>query len=307
MFLYLKGNKRFNDFVDIFISSSIIFALIFNLVICIGYFCLIDDPHGCLLQPLLVTYTHCSGMTAIVFFIVLSIAVLSSHNPKEKCFDGDSETSSVGNDDRIDAAPISVIQSVNSTKLKQRNQDENFSLYSVSLISQDSSIMEETEWAGKVENVLIHLMYSLFFILHLGNLILGSTIIFPLFFELKLHLGKIIDENYFCSPSMFWFTFITISLEYFIIFIFAFSMWKIVCRKLEEENEASSFSYKLADWIKAKECGEQDQITLQNIRQGQVLEHLRGGEHFIFEPYNHFLYIEKIYKKFLFDAHFVYL
>ena len=84
-------------------------------------------------------------------------------------------------------------------------------------------------------------------------------------------------------------------------------MWKIVCRKLEEENEASSFSYKLADWIKAKECGEQDQITLQNIRQGQVLEHLRGGEHFIFEPYNHFLYIEKIYKKFLFDTHFVYL
>ena len=234
MFLYLKGNKCFNDFVDIFISSSIIFALIFNIVICIGYFCLIDDPHGCLLQPLLVTYTHCSGLTAIVFFVVLTIAVLSSHNPKEKCFDNDSQKSSVGrnDEDRIDGGPVSVIQSVSSTKLKKqlRNiEDDSFSLYSVSLISQGSSYMEETEWAGKVEIILTHLMYSLFFILHVGNLILGTTIIFPLFFELKLHLGEIIDENYFCSPSMFWFSFITISLEYVIILTFVFSMWKIVC------------------------------------------------------------------------------
>ena len=239
MFLYLKGKKNFNDFVDIFISSSTIFALIFNVVMCIGYFCLLSDTHGCHLQPLLVTYTHCSGLTAIIFFVVLTIAILSSPNPKEKCLDSSSssEKSFQQNEEHVDG-PVSVIQSV-SAKLKLRGEDT-FSMQSISLISQDSSYMEETEWAEKVEQVLIHLIYSLFFILHLANLILGTTIIFPLFFDLKLHLGEIIDENYFCSPSMFWFSFLTICFEYVMIFTFVFSMWKIVCRKLEE-NEANKF------------------------------------------------------------------
>ena len=138
--------------------------------------------------------------------------------------------------------PISVIQpAISNLKERERLQTFTSSLHSVSLISENSSFMEETEWAGKVEQFLTHLIYSLFFILHVGNLIFGTSIIFPLFFDLKLHLGKVIDDFVqLCSPSLFWFTFISIIIEYLMIIVFASSTFMMTCNTSEE-----TVSYKL--------------------------------------------------------------
>ena len=93
MFLYVKGNRKFNDTVDIFISTSAIFALIFNSVVLVGYFCIYGFHQGCTLQPWLITYYQCSGITAILFFVTIAIAMLSSHRPRERCYETYSEPS----------------------------------------------------------------------------------------------------------------------------------------------------------------------------------------------------------------------
>ena len=56
-----------------------------------------------------------------------------------------------------------------------------------------------------------------------------------------LRLGKVIDDfNQLCSPSIFWFTFISIIMEYLMIIVFASSTFMMTCNTSEE-----TVSYKL--------------------------------------------------------------
>ena len=46
--------------------------------------------------------------------------------------------------------------------------------------------MEPTEWAYRMGKFITHSVYTLFALLHIGNLIFGSVVLFPMFFDLHL-------------------------------------------------------------------------------------------------------------------------
>ena len=99
---------------------------------------------------------------------------------------------------------------------------------SESILNSSTETLVLTEWAQRAEKQLYHGLFLIFFLQHFGNLIFGTWILFPLFFNLDLHLGKIIDEEYVCHPSLFWFTFLTLLLEYGMILIFTISFFNFV-------------------------------------------------------------------------------
>ncbi len=91
-----------------------------------------------------------------------------------------------------------------------------------------------TNWAQVTDQLLTYAFYALFFTLHLINLIFGTAIMLPLFFDLNLHLGKIIDDEGVCYPPLFWFNFLTLGIEYFLISLFVLSFAKIVPAETSE-------------------------------------------------------------------------
>ena len=85
MFLYIKNNKNFNKIVDIFISSSTVIFGIFQAVVLVGYTFLAPiwgTSISCNIQPLLIVYFHCIGITSLIFIFTILTAILSSHEPK---------------------------------------------------------------------------------------------------------------------------------------------------------------------------------------------------------------------------------
>ena len=85
MFLYKKDNKSFNLVVDIFISSVTVTALIFHVLVLIGYISLSFVEIKCQIQPLLETYMTLIGALSIATIAIVLIMVLSSHDHKETC------------------------------------------------------------------------------------------------------------------------------------------------------------------------------------------------------------------------------
>ena len=79
---------------------------------------------------------------------------------------------------------------------------------------------QPTEWAYGMDKIKCHSIFTLLFLLHLSTLIIGSVVIIPLFFQLDIHLGKILTSPLVCYPALFWFSFLTLILEYLMIFIF---------------------------------------------------------------------------------------
>jgi hypothetical protein len=53
--------------------------------------------------------------------------------------------------------------------------------------------MEPTEWAYRMGKFITHSVYTLFALLHVGNLIFGTVLLFPMFSD--LHLQEL-DEPY---------------------------------------------------------------------------------------------------------------
>ena len=53
--------------------------------------------------------------------------------------------------------------------------------------------MEPTEWAYHMGKFITHSVYTLFALLHLGNLIFGTVLLFPMFSDLYL---QELDEPY---------------------------------------------------------------------------------------------------------------
>ena len=52
--------------------------------------------------------------------------------------------------------------------------------------------MEPTEWAYNMGKFITHSVYTVFALLHLGNLIFGTALLFPMFFD--LHLQELDDQ-----------------------------------------------------------------------------------------------------------------
>ena len=46
--------------------------------------------------------------------------------------------------------------------------------------------MEPTEWAYHMGKFITHSVYTLFALLHIGNLIFGTVLLLPMFFDLHL-------------------------------------------------------------------------------------------------------------------------
>ena len=95
MFLYINGSKKFNFFVDNFISSVTIFAIIYDTVIFIGYILLsFTKAYSCHIKPSLQIYMDFAGYLSIFTLIILLIAFLMSPSHTEEClFISSSETS----------------------------------------------------------------------------------------------------------------------------------------------------------------------------------------------------------------------
>ena len=53
--------------------------------------------------------------------------------------------------------------------------------------------MEPTEWAYHMGKVITHSVYTLFALLHIGNLIFGTVLLLPMFSDLYL---QELDEPY---------------------------------------------------------------------------------------------------------------
>ena len=94
MYFATSHQKKFKLNLDIFISSSIILAVIFNCVNLIGYIALNFVSFKCNIRPQLETYFNCTGATSILTLCTLVVALLSSHNPKETCCNTSSKSSS---------------------------------------------------------------------------------------------------------------------------------------------------------------------------------------------------------------------
>ena len=124
------------------------------------------------------------------------------------------------------------IQIVSSRLLNRRLSILDASNVSFTNSSGSSIGLQQTEWANMVEKYLSHTFYSLFVLVHIGNLCFGTATVIPLFFELELHLGKILDGNATCQPPLFWFTFLTLLWQYVMIFIFTLSFAKIVPKEV---------------------------------------------------------------------------
>ena len=53
--------------------------------------------------------------------------------------------------------------------------------------------MEPTEWAYRMGKFITHSVYTLFALLHVGNLIFGTVLLFPMFSDFYL---QELDEPY---------------------------------------------------------------------------------------------------------------
>ena len=95
--------------------------------------------------------------------------------------------------------------------------------------------MEPTEWAYRTEKFITHAVYILFALLHFGNLIFGTILLFPMFSLSELHLEEVNypTSNYqVCYPPLFWFTFMSLLVEYSVLIIFILSFSLIVPKEV---------------------------------------------------------------------------
>lgn len=212
-------NKKYSMILDIFMSSSTVMSLIFQSVIAIGYLLLVTGNRKCNINPNLEVYFHCMGVLSLLVLLTLFLFVLRSH--KEVVCVQRPKTSL----EEPDATSV-ISQSVSSRILHQRRLDTISGSFSTLSHTDDCSscnTIQSTEWALYVGKIIRQAVYSIFFLLHLCNLIMGSVILFPLFFDLDLQLGKVIADEGVCNPPLFWFTFITLAIEYLLILIFTCS------------------------------------------------------------------------------------
>ena len=107
--------------------------------------------------------------------------------------------------------------------------------------------IESTEWAHWVENTAIHSIYSIFFIMHFLNLIFGTMVVFPLFYEVhKLDWmddgGFLVNEE-LCNVKLFWFTFLILIVDYFMTFVAVIGFFRIVPFEIMSNRNIATFNY----------------------------------------------------------------
>jgi hypothetical protein len=74
-------------------------------------------------------------------------------------------------------------------------------------------------------------------------MLFGTFVVFPLFFKLDLHLGKILDDQKDCFPPLFWFAFLILLIQYLMIIVFM--SWFVAtvpaeCKKISKQFDSSS-------------------------------------------------------------------
>ena len=76
----------------------------------------------------------------------------------------------------------------------------------------------------------MHFTFTMFFLVHLVNFIFGSVVIFPMGYDLYWYQK---DQDFLmnallCYPDIFWFSLLTLLMEYLILVIFSIMFLSIV-------------------------------------------------------------------------------
>ena len=103
--------------------------------------------------------------------------------------------------------------------------------------------LEPTEWAHWMKVTILHFTYSIFFIVIFFNLCFGSLIIIPLlnelYYDYDMDTGYLMDKS-ICYPDIFWFSFLTLCIEYFVMLVFLIGFFVVAPREISSWNSDSS-------------------------------------------------------------------
>ena len=83
--------------------------------------------------------------------------------------------------------------------------------------------------------------------MHFLNLIFGTMVVFPLFFELYnmdwMNDGGFLVNERLCNVKLFWFTFLSLVIDYFMTFVAVIGFFRIAVPLEMSDGNIASFNY----------------------------------------------------------------